>query len=71
MARDSEKVYESMDRLLDDIKNILDLILKEVIRKKRHLEYLEKRIEVENNNNLQLKKVLDYYNNISSNNNEK
>jgi hypothetical protein len=71
MTHDSEKVYESMNRLLDDIKNILDLILKEVIRKKRHLEYLEKRIEVENNNNLQLKKVLNYYNNVSSSNNEK
>lgn len=71
MAHDSEKVYESMDRLLNDIKDILDIILKEVIRKKKHLEYLEERIEVENNNNLQLKKVLDYYNNVSSRNNEK
>lgn len=71
MAHDSKKVYESMDRLLNDMKDILDIILKEVTRKKRHLEYLDKRIEGENNNNLQLKKVLDYYNNVSSNNNEK
>lgn len=70
MARDNEKVYESIDRLLNDIRDILDIILKELARKRKHLEYLEKRIDVENNNNLQLKKVLDYYN-VNSNNNEK
>lgn len=67
MAHDSEKVYESIDRLLNDINNILDTILKEVVRKKKHLEYLEKRVEEENNNNLQLKKVLNYYANCSDN----
>lgn len=71
MAHDSEKVYESMDGLLNNINDILDIILREVIRKKKHMEYLEKRIEVENNNNSQLKKVLNYYNNVSSSNNEK
>lgn len=70
MARDSEKVYESIDRLLNDIRDILDIILKELARKRKHLEYLEKRIDTENNNNLQLKKVLDYYS-VNSNNNEK
>ncbi|MBM7869493.1 putative CopG family antitoxin [Clostridium pascui] len=70
MARDSEKVYESLDRLSNDIRDILDIILKELARKRKHLEYLEKRIDEENNNNLQLKKVLDYYN-VSSNDNKK
>ncbi|MBE6068634.1 MAG: hypothetical protein E7211_13215 [Clostridium lundense] len=70
MARDNEKVYESIDRLLNDIRDILDIILKELARKRKHLEYLQKRIDTENNNNLQLKKVLDYYN-VSSNDNEK